>query len=130
MATRLPKGSMELHDADVKVLGATMAQMMASSPAAIQIVAKRVPNRALLISVRPAVRRGESASTMLSEMPMLSDKRFPLTRSSSTITAELLLRRPNSTADNSRPDRIGFDLGCQAEQGLLDPLQSRLDHIR
>ena len=77
MATRLPNGSTELHDADVKMLGATIAQTMARSPVAIQMVAKRVLNKALPISVPKAGRRDETALALLSELLIMSDKRSP-----------------------------------------------------
>ena len=57
MATTLPSGSSELHDADESVLGATMLQTTSSTAIAIQIVTKRVPNSRLLSSVRRSRRR-------------------------------------------------------------------------
>ena len=51
IATTLPSGSSELHDADESVLGATILQISSSTAIAIQIVTKRVPNSRLLSSV-------------------------------------------------------------------------------
>ena len=57
IATTLPSGSSELHEADESVLGATIRQITSSTAIAIQIVTKRVPNSRLLSTVRRSRRR-------------------------------------------------------------------------
>ena len=59
------------------MLGGDDRQMMSRSPVAIQIVTKRVLNKALPISVSKAGRRDETALALLSELLIMSDKRSP-----------------------------------------------------
>ena len=105
MATTLPSGSSELHDADESVLGATMRQITSSTAIAIQIVTKRVPNSRLL-SKRPHIEAPSVARGRVSvRAPDVVGHDHPCSPSVPTLHCAVALRARRPWL-GPQPDRI------------------------